>query len=77
MCKFTGLDFAPVEICDKNFSRVAAKSMYVCHIHKDPVEKCVAFEGINIGRRFYHFPHKDVSFMLYGYLFTTLVKFML
>ncbi len=76
MWKFTELDFAPTEIHDKNFCGIAAESMYLCHIHKELAEKCVAFEGINTGRRFYRCPHSDVSFVLYGYLFTTLVKFM-
>ena len=76
MCKFIELDFAPVEIHGKNFCGVAAESMYLCRIHKEPTEKCVAFEGINTGRHFYRCPRRDVSFVLYGYLFTTLVKFM-
>lgn len=66
----------PAEIHDKNFCGVVAESMYLCRIHKEPAIQCVAFEGINTGRHFYRFPCRVVSFVLYGYLFTTLVKFM-
>ena len=75
MCKFTELDFAPAEIHDKNFYGIAAESIYLYRIHKEPSEKCVAFEGINTGRHFYRCPRRDVRFLLDGYLFT-LVKFM-
>lgn len=76
MYKFTEQDFGSVEIHDNSFCGIAAESMYQCRIHKEPADKCVAFEGINTGRRFYRCPHSDVSFVLYGYVFTTLVKFM-
>ena len=72
MCKFTELDFAPAEIYDKNFSGVVAESTYLCRIHKEPPEQCVAFEGTNTGRRFYCCPRRDVSIVLGGYLFTCL-----
>jgi hypothetical protein len=76
MCKFTEIDFAPADIHDKDLCAVAAESMYLYRIHKEPAEKFIALEGINTRRRFYHCPRMDVSFVLYGYMITSLVKFM-
>uniref|UniRef100_A0ACD6AF91 Uncharacterized protein n=1 Tax=Avena sativa TaxID=4498 RepID=A0ACD6AF91_AVESA len=51
--EFTALDHAPATTDDPTFYGIANDFPELCHGHKLPLRKCVAFEGINAGRKFY------------------------
>jgi hypothetical protein len=46
---------------DPSFRGIAVGCGQVCHVHKMEPMKCVAFEGINTGRKFYLCPVENVS----------------
>ena len=59
------MDFAPNTIEDPTFCGIAVGFGERCRIHHIEPTKCVAFEGINTGRRFYMCSVQNVSFFLH------------
>ena len=59
---------------DPSFNMIAADSTKICRGHELAAEKFVAFEGKNIGRRFYTCQLKNVSSDFCQYKFFRVVK---
>uniref|UniRef100_A0ACD5VAP5 Uncharacterized protein n=1 Tax=Avena sativa TaxID=4498 RepID=A0ACD5VAP5_AVESA len=51
--EFTPFDHAPTTTDDPTFYGIANDFPELCHGHKLSLCKCVAFEGINAGKKFY------------------------
>jgi hypothetical protein len=57
----TAFDYCPDTCDDPEFHGIAVGCPEVCREHRLEPRKCVAFEGSNVGRRFYMCQVQDVS----------------
>jgi NAD-dependent dihydropyrimidine dehydrogenase PreA subunit len=58
------LDYARDTVDDPTFNGIVVGCPEVCRIHKLPPRKCVAFEGVNTGRKFYIYQVENASNLL-------------